>query len=115
MIRTMICATLAAAVIAPVLAAPAFAEPQQATFSITFKWDRNASTEANYNAFRRLAQRECESPGRRPLALLAQERACTANILDRFVVQMGRNDVAALHTARTGRSPVAQIDFASRG
>jgi hypothetical protein len=113
MIRTTIRQALLLAA-AAALSAPAFAEPQD-TFSIVFKWDRRASAEANYNAFRRLAARECEGQGLRPLQVRLQERACTDDIMDRFVVEMGRADIAVLHTARTGRDPIGEIDFASRG
>lgn len=101
-------------------AGAANAEPVKAgreVYTLEYRYDAARSPEANYNAFRNMAEKTCETPGLRPIQTIVQERACVLDIVDNFVAALGRSEVAAIHAARTGRSPAAQParDFASRG
>jgi hypothetical protein len=91
--------------------------PGSQVFKLEFRYDAARSAEANYDAFRRMAERKCVTPGLRPIQIIVQERACVAEVMDRFVETLGRGEVAAVHAARTGRTPAADParDFASRG
>src|SRR5262245_21259797 len=86
-------------------------------FTLEYRYDAARSPEANYNAFRNLAERKCETQGVRPINTIVLERACVLKVMDRFVDTLGRAEVAAIHAARTGRTPAAipARDFASRG
>lgn len=105
----------AAAAIAAALTGAASADQGRTAYTLEFSYNPAATAEANYDAFRRLARRECETPGVRPLQQIRQERACVVEILDRFVETLGRPEVAALHAERTGRRPADMRDYASRG
>ena len=110
--------TIAALAIAA--AGAAHAEPGQAgrqIFTLEYRYDAAKSPEANYGAFRHMAERQCISPGLRPIEIMVRERACVTGIMDRFVETLGRAEVAAIHAARTGRAPAAAParDFAARG
>ena len=93
----------------------ASADAPRHAYTIEFRYNPAATAETNYDAFRRLARRECESPGVHPLAQVRLERACVIEILDRFVETLGRPEVAALHAERTGHRPSDMRDYASRG
>ena len=103
-------------------AAAAHAEPVRPEagrqlFTLEYRYDPAKSPEANYNAFRHMAERQCVAPGLRPIQTMVQERACVTGIMDRFVETLGRAEVAAIHAARTGRAPATAParDFAARG
>jgi hypothetical protein len=98
-------------------AEPVRPEPGRQVFTLEYRYDAAKSPEANYDAFRHMAQRRCDSPGLRPIQTLMRERACVTGIMDRFVETLGRAEIAAVHAARTGRAPAAAPvrDFAARG
>lgn len=81
----------------------ASAEPDRATFTISFQYDTARSAEQNYAAFLREARRACMTSGMRSVAVRQLEDACIADTLDAFVRKLGRTDVVAIHFDRTGR------------
>ncbi|MDP3739752.1 MAG: hypothetical protein Q8R02_20360 [Hyphomonadaceae bacterium] len=111
--KLLTAATLAFALPAA-LAGAASAEAGRTTYSIEFRYDPAVSADANYRAFENKAERECVTTGQRPLALVVQERACVADIMERLVVAMGNAQLARVHIERHGR-PAPMRDFASRG
>jgi hypothetical protein len=114
MTKLFTAATLAFALPAA-LAGAAGAEAGRTTYSIEFQYNPAATAEANYRAFENKAQRECITPGPRPLALVVQERACVADIMERLVAAMGHAELARVHSERNGARPAPMRDFASRG
>jgi hypothetical protein len=113
---------IALSTLALVAAGAANAEPGRPSagsqvFTLEFRYDARKSPEANYDTFRRMAERKCVTPGVRPIQTIVREHACIAEVMDRFVQTLGRAEVAAVHAARTGRTPAADParDFASRG
>ncbi|MEO1100319.1 MAG: hypothetical protein AAFW65_00585 [Pseudomonadota bacterium] len=80
------------------MAGPASAEPLQVEFRI------NASepAEETYVRATRTADNACDAVKTPWLGAWAAERACELDLLDKFVAQAGRVDLARIHDDRTG-------------
>jgi hypothetical protein len=117
MTKLIAIAILATATVATAHAEPVRPEAGGQLFTLEYRYDAAKSPEANYDAFRHMAERQCVSPGVRPLQTMVRERACVTGIMDSFVQTLGRAEVAAIHAARTRRAPAAAParDFAARG
>jgi hypothetical protein len=116
-IKLIALSTLALAAAGVANAEPGRPSAGSQVFTLEFRYDATRSPEANYDAFRRMVERKCVTPGLRPIQTIVRERACVAEVMDRFVQALGRAEIAAVHAARTGRTPAADParDFASRG
>ena len=117
MTRLVTIAALSLAASGMAHAEPGHGQAGRHTFTLEFRYDALKSPEANYDAFRHMAERQCVGPGLRPLQTMVLERACVTQIMDRFVETLGRAEVAAVHAARTGRAltTAPARDFAARG
>lgn len=78
----------------------ASAEPsaQHRTFEARFVINPADSAERIYSDIKRKAERLCETPGPRPLALLKLERQCTTDLVNAAVERVSRQDVANVHS-----------------
>jgi hypothetical protein len=115
MTKLITVAALAIAAIGAAHADPARGQAGRQLFTLEFRYEAQKSPEANYDAFRHMAEHTCITPGPRPIQTMVQERACVTEIMDRFVETLGRAEIAAVHAARTGRPAAPARDFASRG
>lgn len=78
----------------------ASAEPngQSRTFEARFVINPADSAERIYADIKRKAERLCEAPGPRPLALVQLERQCTTDLVNAAVERISRKDVADIHS-----------------
>lgn len=65
-------------------------------------YNPSAPAEQIYAKLRRLAQRMCTSPGIAPLSLRKVDETCIAQAMQSGIGQIGRVDLAALHSRTAG-------------
>jgi hypothetical protein len=104
--------TIAAAVMSA--AGVAAAEAGRESFSLEFRFDPQATPEANYAHFLHRVKRACTNPGPKPLAVAVHENACVDEVMDQMIARMGRADLASVHFDRTGRHIDASRSFAAK-
>ncbi len=93
-------ATLASAICLAVMAGAASAE----TFTFEFNYNAGQSADANYATLQRAARRACGVDLRIAGGVSEKSRsdkACTANLIDQTVAQIGHRDLRAHHDAIT--------------
>lgn len=100
----LVCAVSAAA-----LASTAAAQPDRAATEVFVSdagvdFSNAAETATFYASLQRAAAEACESGMSRNLTIVAADRECAAQSLDRAVRQIGRSSLASLHESKTGRA-----------
>ncbi len=78
------------------------AKPDHRTIQAAFHYNADAPADQVYAKLRRLAQRMCTNPGFGPLSFRRLDRTCMAEAMEDGVNQIGRIDLAALHTRTAG-------------
>ncbi len=81
------------------VAGTASAEP----FEVEFRINANEPAEVTYKRATRTAAEACDVVKTPWLGAWVAERACEVDLLDKFVVQVGRADLTQIHEERTGR------------
>ncbi len=72
------------------------------TVQAEFRYNAEAPAEQIYAKLQRLVERMCVTKGPTPLALRLSDRACVASAMEDGISQIGRTDIAALHSRNSG-------------
>ncbi len=116
--RKSLRALLALGLSAAVLAAPAaFADNARLPaglkeVKVEFRYKSWETPAENYRTVRRLVRSECVTPGVRLAITRISEQVCIDGMTDRLVAELGREQIADLHFASTGRR-VSETQLAS--